>query len=278
MVVCRRNPLFLAMDDRLNSRLPPEHSGHHSRAQTAILTDALKQVLKANGMTYATVAVQLGLSEAAVKRAFSRRAFTLGRLEEICDMAGVSFFDLARQAEDAAQARPATLSDEQEQALVDSPMLVFVFHLALGGWTVERIVAEYEIGEAELISALVQLDRLGMISLMPNNAIRLTTQRSIEYRRGGPMRRMFEQSVKAEFLDQDFNSEDAIWEFEVGELSDASRALVNRRISQLFREIRDLIGADAILPLSVKKNTGMLIALTPIPRPLMTRDLPKTKR
>lgn len=92
------------------------------------------------------------------------------------------------------------------------------------------------------------------------------------------MRRMFEQSVKAEFLDQDFNAADAIWEFEVGELSEASRALINRRIGQLFREIRDLIGADAILPLSVKQNTGVLVALTPIARPLMTRDLSKNKR
>lgn len=262
----------------MSSRRLPSQSGRHSLAQTAILTDALKHVLKARGMTYATVASELGLSEAAIKRAFSRRAFTLDRLESICDLAGVSFFDLARHAEEEAQARPATLSDKQEQALVDSPMLGFVFHLVLGGWTVERIISEYAISDAELMPALVQLDRLGLIALMPNNAIRLTTQRSIEYRRGGPMRRMFEQSVKAEFLDQDFNAADAIWEFEVGELSEASRALINRRIGQLFREIRDLIGADAILPLSVKQNTGVLVALTPIARPLMTRDLQKTKR
>lgn len=256
----------------------PKISKRHSLAQITILTDALKHVLKARGLTYAMVAAALGLSEAAVKRAFSRRAFTLDRLESICDLAGISFFDLARHAEDATQSRPATLSDEQEQALVDTPMLVFVFHLVLGGWTVDRIIAEYAISEAELMPALVKLDRLGLIALMPNNVIRLTTQRSIEYRRGGPMRRMFETSVKAEFLDQDFNAADAIWEFEVGELSEASRALVNRRIGQLFREIRELIGVDAILPLSVKQNTGVLIALTPIARPLMTRDLPKNKR
>jgi transcriptional regulator with XRE-family HTH domain len=262
----------------MSGRPTPNQPMRHSLAQTAILTDALKHLLKARGMTYANVAAELGLSEAAIKRAFSRRAFTLERLESICDLAGISFFDLARHAEEATQTRPATLSDEQEQALVDTPMLVFVFHLVLGGWTVERIIAEYEIGEAELLPALVKLDRLGLIALMPNNVIRLTTQRSIEYRKGGPMRRMFEASVKAEFLDQDFNAADAIWEFEIGELSEASRALVNRRIGQLFREIRDLIGADAILPLSVKQNTGILVALTPIPRPLMTRDLHKNKR
>lgn len=246
-----------------------------SLAQATVLTAALKQVLKGRGLTYRDVAIELGVSEAAIKRSFSQHSFSLDRLEAICDLAGISFFELARRAEDSASSRPATLSDAQEQALADQPMLVFTFHLVLGGWTFERIIAEYAVTEAELIPALVRLDRLGLIVLLPNNNIRLTTQRSIEYRHGGPMRRMFESTVKAAFLDQDFDVPGAIWEFEVGELSAASRALVNRRIGQLFREIRDLIGADAILPLSAKENTGMLVALTPIARPLMARDLPK---
>lgn len=246
-------------------------------AQTAALVTALKQLLKGRGLTYAAVAESFGLSETAIKRGFSKASFSLERLEALCDLAGVSFFDLARIAEDANPARPATLSDAQEQALVDQPLLVFCFHLALGGWTIERITREYEISETELVPAFVQLDRLKLLTLLPGNAIRLRTQRSIEYRRGGPMRRFFEEAVKAEFLYRDFNQPGSIWEFEIGDLSAASRALIDRRISQLFREVRDLIGADAILPLSAKTNTGVLVALTPIPRPLMARDLPSKK-
>lgn len=246
-------------------------------AQTAALVAALKQQLKGRGLTYATIAAKLGLSEAAIKRGFSQGAFSLERLEALCDLAGISFFDLARTAEDANPRRPAALTDAQEQALVDQPLLVFCFHLALGGWTIERITREYAISEAELVPAFVQLDRLGLVTLLPGNAIRLQTQRSIEYRRGGPMRRFFESAVKTEFLDRDFNEPGSIWEFEIGDLSAASRALIDRRIAQLFREIRDLIGTDAILPLSAKANTGVLVALTPIPRPLMARDLPERK-
>lgn len=246
-------------------------------AQTSALVGALKQLLKGRGLTYAAVADSLALSETAIKRGFSKGSFSLERLEALCDLAGVSFFDLARLGEEANPTRPATLTDAQEQALVDQPLLVFCFHLALGGWTVERIIREYAISEAELVPAFVQLDRLGLLTLLPGNALRLRTQRSIEYRRGGPMRRFFEAAVKAEFLDRDFDQPEAIWEFEIGDLSAASRALIDRRISQLFREVRDLIGADAILPLSAKTNTGVLVALTPIPRPLMARDLPERK-
>lgn len=245
--------------------------------QTTALTAALKQALRGRGLTYRDVAQALGLSEASVKRSFALGRFELSRLEAICDLAGVSFFELARVAEDGGSARPSTLTVAQEQALVDDPLLTFCFHLALGGWTIKRIAAEYAIEEAQLISAFVALDRLGLIALLPGNVVRLTTRRSIEYRRGGPMRRFFDAAVKAEFLDQDFNQPDAIWEFEVGDLSEASRALLDRRIAQVIRELRELIGQDAILPLSAKQNTGMLIALTPVARPLMARDLPAAK-
>ena len=258
------------MDMPATARKPPS-------AQTASLVATLKHLLKGRGLTYATVATSFGLSEAAIKRGFSQASFSLERLEALCDLIGISFFDLARLAEDANPKRPATLTDAQEQALVDQPLLVFCFHLALGGWTIERITREYEISEAELVPAFVQLDRLKLLALLPGNAIRLRTQRSIEYRRDGPMRRFFEAAVKAEFLDRDFNQPGSIWEFEIGDLSAASRALIDRRISQLFREVRDLIGADAILPLTAKTNTGVLVALTPIPRPLMARDLPSRK-
>ena len=52
-------------------------------AHTAALVDVLKRELKARGITYAHVARKLNLSEASVKRMFSKREFTLKRLDEI---------------------------------------------------------------------------------------------------------------------------------------------------------------------------------------------------
>ena len=57
--------------------------------QAIALVDTLKRILKGRGITYATVAAGLGLSEASVKRMFSRRDFTLQRLEDVCRIAGV---------------------------------------------------------------------------------------------------------------------------------------------------------------------------------------------
>ena len=49
---------------------------------TAQLIETLKKLVKARGLTYADVAARVGLSEASVKRLFSRGSFTLARLQQ----------------------------------------------------------------------------------------------------------------------------------------------------------------------------------------------------
>ena len=65
-------------------------------AHTGVLVDALKRELRLRGITYAALAPRLGLSEASVKRMFSRRDFTLRRLDDICRCAQIEFSELAR--------------------------------------------------------------------------------------------------------------------------------------------------------------------------------------
>lgn len=241
--------------------------------QSNYLVEALKRVLKERGLTYADVAAALGISHASVRRTFAQHSFTLARIDEICELAGINFLELARLADAARPAMPDTLTDVQEQALVDDPLALFCFHLALGGWTVDRIEGDYAIDQTVLVPALLKLERIGLIQLLPGNVIRLMTARSISWRRGGPMRRFFDRRVKEEFLQYDFSAQGSIWEFEIGELSDASRILLERRLVSLFREVRDLIARDSLLPPAVKTNVGLLIASTPIPLPMVARDV-----
>jgi transcriptional regulator with XRE-family HTH domain len=49
--------------------------------QAAAVVEALKRTLKARKMTYGQVAKALRMSEASVKRMFSRNHFTLERLD-----------------------------------------------------------------------------------------------------------------------------------------------------------------------------------------------------
>src|SRR5204863_4531672 len=97
-------------------------------AQTAALVDALKDVLRARGVTYAKLAKGLGLSEASVKRIFAARSFTLERLDQVCAFLAIEISDLAKMVADE-RASPERLTFEQEKVLVsDSKLLLVAVH------------------------------------------------------------------------------------------------------------------------------------------------------
>src|SRR5689334_15057214 len=97
------------------------------------LIDALKSRLRADGITYAKLAPQIGLSEAAVKRAFSKRVMTLARLEKICEVLGVGLADLAEDLQTKREPL-GELSLEAEHELVDEPRLLLGLYLVLNRW------------------------------------------------------------------------------------------------------------------------------------------------
>ncbi|MDH5211717.1 MAG: helix-turn-helix transcriptional regulator, partial [Betaproteobacteria bacterium] len=88
----------------------------HAMPLAHSIVDALKRCLRARGMTYAKLARELRLSEASVKRLFSRRTFTLSRLEEILRVLELDLAELARMTR-SANSPEAQLSLEQETLL-----------------------------------------------------------------------------------------------------------------------------------------------------------------
>ena len=68
------------------------------KAHTSTLIRALKATLKSRSITYDELARRLKLSHASVKRLFAEETFTLKRIENICNVLEIDFFDLARLA------------------------------------------------------------------------------------------------------------------------------------------------------------------------------------
>ena len=144
------------------------------------LIDTLKRSLKGRAITYAVLGKGLGLSEASVKRMFSRRDFTLHRMEEICRIAGLDFGELAREA--TAEAAGIThLTVEQEDEIVSDPKLMLIALCAVGNWTLEQIVDTYDIPRVECIRCLARLDRRRIIELAPDNRIRPLISRTFSW-------------------------------------------------------------------------------------------------
>lgn len=228
----------------------------------AALVDALKRMLKGRGITYANLAAALDLSEASVKRMFSRRDFTLQRMEDVCRAAGIDFGELAREAT-AEEAGMSHLTAEQEEEIVSDPKLTLVALCAVGNWTLRQIVGTYDITEAECVGCLVRLDRCRIIELGPDNRIRPLINRTFSWLPDGPIQRYFRARVESEYLSSKFDQPGELFLFISGMPSRRSTAEVIARMRRVAGDFAELHAADRGLPLSERHGTSMLLAIRP---------------
>ena len=159
-------------------------------ATSAGLVDVLKRELRTRGITYAQVARKLDLSEASVKRMFSRKDFSLKRLDQVCQLAGSEFSDLAR-ALYLEESQISQLTPVQEKEIVSNRKLFLVAVCALNHVGFDQITSIYDVSKAECIQLLARLDRLGFIQLQPNNRIKLLVSRNFAWLPDGPIQRFF---------------------------------------------------------------------------------------
>lgn len=231
-------------------------------ARTGALVESLKRELRARSITYAAVAKHLGMSEASVKRMFSRKEFTLSRLDAICALAGMEFSDLAR----GLAARDAVISQltyEQEQEFVQNHRLMAVALSTLNHWTFEQMVAFYDIDPPECTRLLARLDRLKFIELMPNNRIRLLVSRAFTWIPDGPIQRFFKQHGSADFFASSFDGEDELLVLSNGALSPSSVSALLARLRKTAAEFSAMRADDASLPASARAPITLLLAARP---------------
>lgn len=229
-------------------------------AHSAALIDVMKRELKARGITYERVARHLGLSVATVKRMFSRRDFTLKRLDEICQLANTEFSDLVRSL-NRDEPQISELTYEQEKEIVADKKLFLVAVCVLNHATFEQIVGTYELTEAECIRLLTRLDRLKFIELQPGNRIKLLVSRTFSWLPDGPIQRFFKEQAHHEFFRSRFHGADEFMLVVNGMLSQTSSAAVVARLKRIAREFSDLHNEDVRLPLADRSAMSLLVAI-----------------
>jgi AraC-like DNA-binding protein len=226
------------------------------------LVDALKKCLRARGMTYAALARELRLSEASVKRLFSRGTFTLARIEDILRVLDLELVELARMAR-APDNRAAELSVEQESLLASDERLLSMFWLLLNGWAFDEIVEEFAVSRTELTLALAKFERARLIDWDAGERVRLRVAKDFVWRAGGPVKKAYGQRVTAEFLRSRFSGPLELLRFEARDLSPASAAMLRRRLERLAAEFNELAEVDSTLPARRREGVGLLIACRP---------------
>ena len=230
-------------------------------AQTTALIDALKQVLREQGMTYQDVATRLKLSLPSVKRLFADKQFSLRRLDQVCEMAGIEISDLARRVQQNKEISQIDRASEEE--LVSDLKLLIVAVSALNRWTFSEILSTYKLSEAELVRRLARLDRMKLIELLPGNRIRPLISPSFQWQPGGPIQRFFEAQVQTDFFKSGFNHPGELRLFVTGMLSRESNGHLQQKMQRLAQEFRYLHEEDKNLPLAQRFGTSLVVAMRP---------------
>jgi hypothetical protein len=229
-------------------------------AHSGALVEVLKRELRSRGVTYAQVARKLNLSEASVKRMFSRGEFTLRRLDEVCQLTNSDFSDLARIL-NREESLISQLTPEQEREIASSIKLFLVAVCVLNHVPAEQIVEIYDVSQAECVQMLVKLDRIGFIRLLPGNRIRLLVSRDFAWLPDGPIQRFFKQHAHGDYVRSRFDRPDEYFVAVNGMLSVSSRAAIVARLKRVVREFSELHNDDVRLPPSQRLNMTMLVAI-----------------
>jgi DNA-binding Xre family transcriptional regulator len=229
-------------------------------AQTRELIKTLKTALKAHGRTYADVAVELGLTEASVKRLFAQQSFSLSRLDQVCNMLEMEITDLV-QLMNEQQQRLQQLTIEQEKEITKDVTLTLVTVCVLNRWTMEEILSYYHISETECVRHLARLDRLKLIELLPGNRIRLMVASNFSWHENGPIQTFFQKKISQEFFNTRFSSDDECLIVLNGMFSAQSNAEFQRKLKRLAREFDLLNNDDATLGLEHRFGATLVLAM-----------------
>jgi DNA-binding Xre family transcriptional regulator len=223
------------------------------------LVDGIKAVLRAREITYRDLAVQIGVSEATVKRDLSRGAFSLRRLDQICASLGLGLNDLVHPLQKAELV--TELSEPQEAALASNPRILVVTYLIVNDWKFNEIIAAFNMDESQLIDLLLRLDRLKIIEYRPPHRVRKLTARNFSWRKDGPVHHFFLSRFVPEYFASAFTGGADAFRFVGGMLSTESATRFGVSLERLAAEFETLARQDSRLPLERRHGCSAILAV-----------------
>ncbi len=227
---------------------------------SADLVTALKKELKAAQMTYADLAKALGMAESSVKRMLAKGDMPLSRIDAICRVLKLDFAELARRVADM---RPllAEMTEAQERAVVADKKLLLCAICVLSQWTLEQITTSYRLSEAEGITCLAQLDRIGIIELKPLNRYRLKLAKTFRWRPHGAVMDYFRDHAVLDYFSGGFDGDGEGMLLVHGSISRALAPSFLERMQRVAQDFAQQHQADQKLLEKDREGYTLLLAM-----------------
>ncbi len=227
---------------------------------SADLVTVLKKELKSAQMTYADLALALGMAESSVKRMLSRGDMPLSRIDAICRAIKLDFSELARRVADA-QPLLHSLTSTQETAVVADKKLLLVAICVLSQWTLEQITTSYRLSQAECIQYLAQLDRIGIIELKPLNRYRLKVAKTFRWRPQGAVMHYFRDNALLDYFSGGFEGQDEGLLLVHGSISRGLAPWFMERMQHVAQDFAQQHQADQKLDAKNREGYTLLLAM-----------------
>lgn len=213
-----------------------------SERQLPGLLRALKVQLRASGLRQRDLAARLGVGFSTVKRWLTGDGLDAQRLEDLCELAGISLAELVELAAHELPDRITQFTPHQEQVLARDPCLFFLFFSLLNGRSAAECALELDISSADLVAMLQQLAHLALIRVYPDARLRVLAARDISWRKSGPLARHFE--IRKRFVDISMRDADTLYMPDFFRLSSHGVAQVNQLCESFRRELHRIADAD----------------------------------
>ena len=228
--------------------------------RSANVINTIKSELKRYSITYKKLAVDLGLSESAVKQMFASGNCSLKRLDRICEILGMDLENLTDLAIRNEQ-RIDQLERAQEKQLISDIELLLVAYCLVNHLTVEDILEKYDLSETKVIRLLAKLDRMKLIELLPGNRVKLLIANNFNWLKNGPIEKFFRTQVQSEFFKHSFYAEGAMRIMKNGDITPARQRQLIERIQSVGKLFDEIIQEERKEPVSERQGTTMILAI-----------------
>jgi len=233
------------------------------KSQHDVMMEMLRELFRQHGLRFADIAEKLGVTERTVTRWFSADSIETAILQRLCELLGIDFFTLCELAAKRRDNRPNHHTLKQEQALAASPLLTYLFVQICKGWTAQDFKDDIGIPEAVLVDHLLQLDKVGLIDLLPGNEIRLNTARDMRLIPNGPYARNLNRWLAGTFKNPNVDEPNAAWVCDFMKLTPGSRERIERKFRALMQEANDLSDDDRRANAAGREWYGLVLVVRP---------------
>lgn len=231
--------------------------------QSAQFIEALKRCLKAKGMTYHTLAENLGLSETSIKRNFSEGSFSLKRIGAILDVLDVNFADVVKLIATPTAKRQSLLTFDQESVLASDKKLFAFFHLLLFGISVEDARQQHSLTSLQTRRLIGILKDMNLVEVKSDGQVRSLIDRRVSWRDNGPLRKAYAKQLIGEFLKDPFDGDQEVFTFKTRSLTLASQAQLAKKMQLLIAELDDLSAIDTAVVKGKTKPVALVMGFRP---------------